>query len=160
MPRTKRQYTEDDKAVALAFLDSNNGNLDRTAKTTGIPRNTLRRWKLGEGVTEPVSNLRHQKRDTLLSLWEGQAQAALEDANVARDEANYAQLMMGAGLATDKILALKKFDAVTPERLESVFTELDTALDTYVTDPHARQKIADELKRIAGNVRGAAGNQT
>jgi transposase-like protein len=39
-----RSYSEDDRAAALAALLANGGNLKRTARDTGVPESTLRKW--------------------------------------------------------------------------------------------------------------------
>ena len=38
-------YTQEDKARILAVLAANGGNIKRTARETGVPVNTVRRWK-------------------------------------------------------------------------------------------------------------------
>jgi len=38
-------YTVEDKARVLAVLAANDGNIKRTARETGVPVNTVRRWK-------------------------------------------------------------------------------------------------------------------
>jgi phage terminase small subunit len=46
MPRT--QYTDEDKAKALATLATNGGNVAQTANQTGIPRKTISNWANAE----------------------------------------------------------------------------------------------------------------
>lgn len=43
--RTKRSYTDEEKAYALAQLELNGGNVKGTARATGIPWETLRTWR-------------------------------------------------------------------------------------------------------------------
>jgi transposase-like protein len=38
-------YTETDKAKVYVVLRANDGNVKRTARETGIPENTVRRWR-------------------------------------------------------------------------------------------------------------------
>lgn len=40
----RRQYSEGDKAAALAFWDASRGNLSQAARLANVPRGTLRRW--------------------------------------------------------------------------------------------------------------------
>jgi transposase-like protein len=42
--RKQRKYSLAEKTAALAALAANGGNLERTARQIGIPRNTLRIW--------------------------------------------------------------------------------------------------------------------
>ena len=61
----RRQYTEEDRAVALAAYAANENNLERTAKFCGIARNTLRRWVNGEVVNAPTVALATVKKDQI-----------------------------------------------------------------------------------------------
>lgn len=45
-------YTESDKARVYVALTANEGNIKRTARETGVPENTVRRWKK-EFETDP-----------------------------------------------------------------------------------------------------------
>jgi transposase-like protein len=47
-------YTEADKAKVFAVLRANDGNVKRTARETGVPENTVRRWR-NEFVETPPS---------------------------------------------------------------------------------------------------------
>lgn len=77
-------YTEADKARVHVVLASNDGNVKRTSRETGVPENTVRRWKkefesdppsaelvqeaLGDfvGDAEEVRNLALQRIKTLI----------------------------------------------------------------------------------------------
>ncbi len=146
MANKRQQYTEEDRATALAFLDACAGNLERAAKHTGIPRNTIRYWRDGGGLTEPVSELRQQKRSDFKKRWQDEADAALTAAAKIRYEASYRDLITAAAVATDKIIALENACAHSAEEILSEVTDIVLAL---VNDPDARQKIADEFERLA-----------
>jgi ribosomal protein L29 len=45
-----RKYTAAERAARLAVLKANGGNLARTARETGVPRNTLRTWAAAAGL--------------------------------------------------------------------------------------------------------------
>ena len=54
--RTRRLYTDHDKARVYAQLVINDGNTYRTSKDTGIPNNTIRDWvKLWEADGPPAA---------------------------------------------------------------------------------------------------------
>lgn len=54
--RTRRLYTDHDKARVYAQLVINDGNTYRTSKDTGIPNNTIRDWvKLWEAEGPPAA---------------------------------------------------------------------------------------------------------
>ncbi len=59
--KTRRQYTDREKAEALALLDINDGNFYRTARELAMPRHTLIRWANGEGINRDVLLLQQQK---------------------------------------------------------------------------------------------------
>ncbi len=103
-----RNYSDDDKAQALAFLAANRNNYRLAARHTGIPWTTLQSWHLGVGVGEPVTEIRTQKAATLREMWEVEAHAALGLAKSRRMDATYSQLVSAAGIATDKACLLDK----------------------------------------------------
>ena len=61
----RRTYSEDERAVALAAYTAHENNLDRTAKFTGIPRNTIRRWVDGEVINAPTVALATVKKGVM-----------------------------------------------------------------------------------------------
>lgn len=77
---SRRKYTEAEKAAALAFLDSNGGNVARTSRETGIPRKTIAEWRDGRGVNGTVAELRHENARSLGELFEEVARKYLEHA--------------------------------------------------------------------------------
>lgn len=52
----KRRYSDEDRANALAALAANGGNLNRTARELGIPRQTIQAWANGEHHPEAAEN--------------------------------------------------------------------------------------------------------
>ena len=59
--RGRRSYTDQEKAVVLAQLEINNGNVKGTARATGIPWETIRTWK------SHAERLRHDTTGTEVS---------------------------------------------------------------------------------------------
>jgi hypothetical protein len=47
MPLQRKSYSDRQVAFALVVLQANRGNLYRTARQLGVPRNTLRHWACG-----------------------------------------------------------------------------------------------------------------
>jgi transposase-like protein len=41
----RSKYTEEDKARVFVLLQANDGNVKRTARESGLPENTVRRWR-------------------------------------------------------------------------------------------------------------------
>jgi len=59
-----RDYSSKDKAVALAALDANEGNLRRTARTLNVPKSTLADWRDNK-INPEVSALRSLEKNNL-----------------------------------------------------------------------------------------------
>ena len=102
-----RKYTEEERAVALAAFAANENNFERTAKFTGIPRNTIRRWVNGEGINAPTVANATLKKGLLADQLEQIAEQLLKDAWVKREEATFPQLMTGLGISIDKMQLLR-----------------------------------------------------
>lgn len=116
-----RQYTEEDKAVALAAFEVHERSLDRTADFCKIPRNTLRRWVRGEGVSIDAREKATAKKGALADLFETELRAALVQAASVREDASYAQAMTAAGICADKLRLLR--DQATENRAVTVRVE-------------------------------------
>lgn len=71
----KRQYSDNDKAVALATLDANGGNVKQTAKVLKIPESTLTDWAKNRGVHPEVTDIREEKKRGLAEKLEEVAHA-------------------------------------------------------------------------------------
>src|SRR5262245_39693868 len=107
MPKRKqRSYSNDDRAMALAALDANSGNLARTARETGVPRMTLREWARGR-VGAGVTTARQEKRSSLADELEAIAWRLIESAPAKINSANLSQTMTALGIAIDKMRLLR-----------------------------------------------------
>lgn len=103
-------YSAEDKARAYVVLQTNDGNLKRTARDTGIPEPTIRRWRneWAEGGPPPVEQVEQAATDYLseaervrdLSL--RRIKERLESDNV-KDQGTLPQLATVYGIVTDKI---------------------------------------------------------
>ena len=60
-PRLKHyNYTDEDRAAALVYLQSNHWQIRTSARDLGIPHETLRQWALGNGLT-PVAREKYRE---------------------------------------------------------------------------------------------------
>jgi hypothetical protein len=133
--KPKREYTEDDRAVALAYLAANNGNKRKTAKDCQVPRSTLQRWIDGEGISKDVPAKTEKKKGDLADIFEKMAYEALEYAGVAIGDATYLQLMTGAAIATDKMNTLRGLPSDIMQ-VNQLPIAIEKALDhVYADDP-------------------------
>jgi transposase-like protein len=90
----KRQYTDAEKASALALLQANAGNVTRTCRDLGIPAATLRDWRDGEGVNHAVAEIREGKIEEL-------------DTKEVISRASGKDAVIAAATATDKMRLLQ-----------------------------------------------------
>jgi transposase-like protein len=125
--RKKRQYSDEDKAAALAALDANGGNLSRTAKEFDIPKTTLIEWRDGRNQHPVVSDLRTVKKQSLAELFEEAARAYIAralDTDAVSDTRGKDAIIAAA-------TALDKLQLLTGQDTERVASRI---LVTYGTD--------------------------
>ena len=110
MQRSRRTYTDRDRAAVYAELTVNGGNLTRTSRNLNVPKTTVKRWKLEwekEGVPEEVQVAllpvvtdfvaeAKRVRDKLLMKFEEM---------VDDGKATPSAVITGLGILTDKIRA-------------------------------------------------------
>lgn len=103
--RTKRSYSDEEVGCTLALLKSNGGNLLRTERETGIPRQTIGEWARNKrrNSTE-VLNIRHQKEVDVLGAYATVERACLAHASqaVVITEMSGLDAVKAAGIARDK----------------------------------------------------------
>lgn len=107
--RPKSTYTTEQRAAALAQLTANNGNLLRTSRDTGIPRQTLQNWANEETPLDAeTQNIRHQKRGELADELKNLAYLAVDRASDPEAIAKASALDAAkiAGIAIDKFQLL------------------------------------------------------
>lgn len=72
-----RQYSDNEKALALAELAAQGGNVSATARVLNIPERTLARWR--ESVREPdsyLATLADEKKEPLADMYQQIAERA------------------------------------------------------------------------------------
>jgi len=107
MAKERRQYTDEEKATALAALAANGGNVKKTALEIGVPRKTLERWANG-GVHPAVAQAGHEKRLPLADVYEDIAYQCLGGLTQDKiSKANAVELVKTAAIATDKMQLLR-----------------------------------------------------
>jgi transposase-like protein len=134
MPKPRRQYTDRDRAATLAVLDTNNGNVSRTMRETGVPRTTLQKWAAGCGISSDVPELRQEKRRELGEIFEHVARLYLERAESADAVADTRgkDAIIAAATAFDKLQLTKG---------------APTSITANLSDEERAQKLAEILER-------------
>lgn len=107
--QTRRRYTDEEKAAALALRDFN-GNLDKplavTSKALGVNDATLHAWGTGRGVSEAAKELAEEKKKSLDALCEEYARTALSKLIPNLDNVTPRDFV-SIGIAIDKMLLLR-----------------------------------------------------
>ena len=104
---SKRQYSDSDKAGALAALDANEGNVNRTAKQIGLPRKTLAMWASNRHLSADVADIRQEKKISLAEKFEELAEKLVDDLIARVGEGKFVEEATAAAIATDKMQLLR-----------------------------------------------------
>ena len=127
---TRRHYSDEERATALAVLTANGGNVTRSAREVGVSRKTLAYWRDNPNGAAPA-DLRHEKVDDLLAMWRRIAAkaGALTDATLdiaVPDVKRLDAFTRTSGIATDKAQLL---GGGPTERVETIEVVIDLAED-------------------------------
>jgi transposase-like protein len=104
---SKRQYSDNDKASALAALDANKGNVNRTAQQLDIPRKTLEMWAANRHLSADVANIRQEKKASLAEKFEELAEKLVDDLIARVGQGKFVEEATAAAIAIDKMQLLK-----------------------------------------------------
>jgi len=102
----KRQFSDNEKASVLATLKANKGNSSRTARETGVKRQTIDKWKQGLGINSDVLQMLHVKKEELRDLHKLIAVKALGLLQNKLSDCSAGQLSTIAAISTDKMQVL------------------------------------------------------
>lgn len=145
-------YTDKQKAEAIAYLQSNKGNVKRTVEQlrkseefSTVTKPTLLRWrKQFEGIIgdthkkEAIESELPEAKTKLSTAFHDLAQLSIEKAVGKIDEASYFELVKGAAVATDKKLLLNGEP-----------TEINETRDS-ITDDEKAARIAAIFESVRG----------
>ena len=100
-----RSYSDDDKAKALVMLQTNQGNIARTAKQLELPRSTLTAWAKGEkGVSGVTAELIAEKTSEVIEKLDRNIDLYLEAAQDPQKiaKASLKDINLSLAIAVDK----------------------------------------------------------
>lgn len=128
----RRHYSDADRAMALAVLDSCEGKTSLAAAQLKIPESTLRRWIEDRDLAAPAE-LREEKKLGLAELFEAEIRAAILSMESKRDGASYRDTGTVIGILTDKVQLLRgeptvrteEVGALTPEQAVEMLRRYD-----------------------------------
>lgn len=124
--KSKRQYSDEEKALALVALDFNSGNLHRTARELTIPRKTLAAWATGCNQHADVAKKHQFEGGQLADKLEEIIRDALDHITPEKmQQASLLQLARAVGLFVDKMLLLRgcRCGATQARRFKTLSTE-------------------------------------
>jgi len=101
-----KAYTDAEIASVYVVLTTNEGNVKRTARDTGVPENTVRRWKKKwESEGPPQLDEIEQVATDMISEAERVRDLALRkiEDRLREDKGTLAQIVTAYGVLTDKI---------------------------------------------------------
>jgi truncated hemoglobin YjbI len=104
---SKRSYSDKEKASALAALDANGGNVNRTARQIGIGESTLRQWAKNQHVAADVADIREQKKEELGDIFERLTRKGLAYLEDNMSSGRYGEISIGVCQWTDKMQLLR-----------------------------------------------------
>lgn len=152
MPKPK--YTDDDVAVALAFLKASGypeakGAMAKTSRHTGVPRNTLRRWVRGEMHPVGIEVVARKTVDLAVAI-ENELAEIFGEMDNARADASYKDLAVAAGIFIEK---KQLIEGKPTERVATIQEELaKTPEDERAAIiAEAEQIIRDSAMGITGS---------
>jgi transposase-like protein len=98
-------YTEADKSRVYVVLATNDGNVKRTARETGVPENTVRRWKKEFEESPPPAELVEVAVGNFVNDADRVRHKALLaiERKIDANEAKVGELNNTVGILTDKI---------------------------------------------------------
>src|SRR5688500_10613116 len=110
--RAIRQYSDEDRYVALAAVDLNGGNVYRTAKALDMRAKTLDDWEKGrqkrmEERSGEFAKNRKEKRGDLAAKLEDVAHTIVESMPSKVAKATLSQSAVALGIAIDKVRILR-----------------------------------------------------
>lgn len=156
--KEKRQYTDEEKATALAHLQANGGDVSRTSRELGIPRTTLQQWRDGIGVNKAVPLIRQEKTEALDVLFERVAYLYIGRAQEtsAVEKTSGKDAIITAATAVDKLRLLRgQSTEITEER--SDLSRLSTE-ELHLYEQLTRRMVAlPALPDSHSNGTGASG---
>jgi transposase-like protein len=133
--RKRRRYSDEERAACLAALQANAGNVAKTARECGVPRDTLRSWLAGAKVVNGgesdsppekkpaavrAAEMLPVAKRTLEQELERFARRGVRHALGRLKDLSAKDAMIAVGVAIDKALLLRGQPPAEPEEAEPV----------------------------------------
>jgi hypothetical protein len=131
--RTRRRYSDQERADAMMVLTANQGNLAATAIDTGIPYHTLRHWAAGDRHPE-ATQMAKEKMPPLADRLEEIASLLAEgmDDPLKIRKAPLNQIAVALGVLIDKVRLLRGQATGSADGVVAGFLDPGTPTDRLV----------------------------
>jgi len=149
----RKIYSDEEKAKVRFVLASNDGNLAKTARDTGISRDTIKSWNkiwLEEGTPEKYAKLEENYLNNYVADAERVRNLALKELElmIRKDDVKFRDLIVAFGILEDKITRAK---GLATNRIETVvqmpdLKELGTQLGSFIQE--ALEAAKDRRREI------------
>lgn len=114
-----RQYTDDEKGIALALLRINH-NYHETGRLTDIPPATIRRWAFGEGCHPAVMMSVEDRQKLIADRLETIIHRLLDIVPDKETDATLQQTMTSVAIAIDKMRLMREQPTQITQREQGV----------------------------------------
>lgn len=150
-----KRYSEQEKSVALALLEVNQGNLRRTAKQAGIPHATLRKWSRGEGVHPDVHKSIPEKRASLEERFQELIHQLMDVVPSKMEDAPLDSITRAIGIFTDKLQVQRgEPDTITRSQHATREERVEAILAFIARDKPGQALQPDGQAFLAGDAGG------
>jgi transposase-like protein len=156
---TSKYSDEDRKRVLASYAVL--GNQARVAEQEGIPRPTVLSWVNSDWGQEMIKSIRHETQDEMISsytsivkrnlkaqedrLMNGDVVGIGEDGNELRQAVRYRDLVVGAGIAIDKIRLLSN-QATSITVTDGALTNIAKQLSAFTIDKNEKVIEGDVIE--------------
>jgi hypothetical protein len=100
--RTRREYSDADKAIVLAALAANDGNVSKTAKQFSLPNSTVKMWADGKNQHPIVAELCEDKKAEIVELIDEAVREMIHASKGKPAETALQPLWTSIGIGLDK----------------------------------------------------------
>jgi transposase-like protein len=147
-------YTDADKARVYVVLASNDGNVKRTSRETGVPENTVRRWKKEFEESPPTTDLVQEAVGDFVGDADRVRHKALLaiEKKIDSGDAKVGELNNTVGILTDKIDRARGLDVKRVEHEHKLDpSSVREALVGFMQDMH-QMSTAREVEIVEAEV--------
>ncbi len=145
--QTRRRYSDEDVAMTLALLKSNDGNVMATATQTGIPEGTIRYWAESREPSIGANRIRELRaKNGLADAFDEVAWLCVGAITREKlEKANLKDVVISSAIATEKRQLLRGEPTTITLQTEAKATIAKIMEATGISEQRAREIVADQL---------------